>query len=343
MRFSFATLVALTLMASTANAEFVVWLSDRGPGESPVAGPLDLMLPSAGAMGNLYLYGDGSTQLSGLSLDLAATGDAIRFTSMNVNNPAGRWSFLDGPVNLTDSLVTNIGGAAIPPGAPGVGGPVADEVAGTGFLLATIGYMGLGNAVANSALELRVGSNLIADYEGNAAMVRLGGPGAPLMDGTIQGAMGAAGIIAFGDVVQLPGIEVSGNGMGVLDDDITPSEDDNTDFGTVAQGSVQTRNFTITNTGDADLTLGDPIFTGPFSLVGGSLGTISASDSAILTIGLNTALLGPQSGSISFGTNVAGLETFNFDLAANVIPEPASLTLFGLALIGMIGLGRRRS
>src|SRR3989304_6133588 len=113
MRFYLTSIMVLLLAVTTANAEFVVWLSDKAPGENPVAGLLNATLASPSATGNLYLYGDGDTQLSGLSLDVLATGNAIKFTSATVNNPGGRWSFLDGPLTIGDSLITNIGGGAI--------------------------------------------------------------------------------------------------------------------------------------------------------------------------------------------------------------------------------------
>lgn len=190
-------LVALVVCVSNANADFMVYLSDKAPTESPVPGPLNAVV-APGHTGNLYLYGDGDTQLSGLSLDLAVGGSGIKLTSALVNNPSGRWSFLDGPLTIANNLITNIGGAAIPPGAPGVGGPVPDEVPAPvgGYLLATIGYEALLEAGAGSDLQFRIGSNLVADYEGNAAMVRLGGPNASAIDGTVAGSSGLAGTIS---------------------------------------------------------------------------------------------------------------------------------------------------
>jgi len=342
MRFYLPSIMVLLLAVTTANAEFVVWLSDKAPGENPVAGLLNATLASPSATGNLYLYGDGDTQLSGLSLDVLATGNAIKFTSATVNNPGGRWSFLDGPLTIGDSLITNIGGAAIPPGAPGVGGPTTDEIPGIGFHLATIGYMGLGNATSMSNLALRVGSNLIADYDGNAAQVRLGGPQNPLVSGEQQGAQGAAGAIAS-SVVTNPMIDVLGNGMVIIDGDTTPSTADHTDFGTWFQGQVAQRTFTINNAGDAALTLGAPTFTGPFSLVGAFPSSVAAAGNALFTVGMNTANLGNQAGGISFATNVTAKDPYNFSLAGRVIPEPATMSLVGLALVGVVGLARRRS
>jgi hypothetical protein len=56
-----------------------------------------------------------------------------------------------------------------------------------------------------------------------------------------------------------PEIEISGNGQEIADGDTTPSVNDHTDFGDVAQGSSVIRTFTITNTGTSVLNLtGNP-------------------------------------------------------------------------------------
>src|SRR3989304_1211187 len=200
-KFSFATvrlIVAtagvLLLAIGVAQAEFIVSVSDNPPAAATSSQVLDAKV-GPGTIGQLYLYGRGDTRLSGLSLDVLAAGNAIRFTSAQVHNPGGRWSFLDGPLVVMDNQVTNIGGAAIPPSTPGVGGPIAEEIPGVGFLLATLGYQANGPLGSLSQISLRVGSNLIADYEGVGAPVRLGGPNAPLVNGENAGASGVTGSI----------------------------------------------------------------------------------------------------------------------------------------------------
>jgi len=323
MRLTIAAFTSLLLFVSTANADFVVWLSDKSPAQSPVPGMLDATLASAGASGSLYLYGDGSSELSGLSLDLATTGNAIKFTSAVVNNPASRWSFLDGPLVVGDSLITNIGGAAIPPGAVGVGGPVADEVPGAGFLLATIGYTGLGNATSNSNLELRVGSNLIADYEGNAAMVRLGGPNAPLVDGTVTPNVGAAGTIKFGAVVTNTAPVVTSDIISATVPALVSHQMVATD-----DGPLSSLSWTISN------------FSGP----GVPPHAPTISSTGLLTWDTNGGAKGGQYIATVMATDagspiLSGQGTLTINLT---VPEPASFGLASLAMIGLVGFARRR-
>jgi hypothetical protein len=67
----------------------------------------------------------------------------------------------------------------------------------------------------------------------------------------------------------VPIIEVLGNGQLIANGDATPSPSDETDFGTVALGTVATRSFTIRNAGDGTLLLTGPtpvVLTGETSL-----------------------------------------------------------------------------
>lgn len=54
-------------------------------------------------------------------------------------------------------------------------------------------------------------------------------------------------------------IEVSGNGVTIVDGDATPSDSDDTDFGDVVVGQLAARTFTIRNTGLGTLTIAGPV------------------------------------------------------------------------------------
>jgi hypothetical protein len=139
-----------------------------------------------------------------------------------------------------------------------------------------------------------------------------------------------------------PNLLVLGNGMAIANRENMPSLADGTDFGTVPQGSTQTRTF---NAIDFDpffsllpipLALGAPTFTGPFSLVG-TFPSPSFSGGPF-TIGLDTSVPGTYTGSISFPSNDPFNDPFTFALAARVVPEPASVMLAAGGAIGFIGL-----
>lgn len=95
-----------------------------------------------------------------------------------------------------------------------------------------------------------------------------------------------------------PEINVRGNGVNIVDGDMTPSSTDHTDFGTTL-----TRTFVIESIGTSTLNVGVPVFTGPnageFTVTvapGPTLAAISASTSFVVaftptSLGVKTATL----------------------------------------------------
>jgi hypothetical protein len=116
---------------------------------------------------------------------------------------------------------------------------------------------------------------------------------------------------------------VSGNGNPVLDNSNTPSLLNGTDFGSVVQGEpALTQVFTVWNPGTADLKLGTPTLPAGFVLAEPLAGTIHAGGSDTFTIRLDTEKDGTFGGPVSFSTNAAGMDPFNFRLAAVVTKSP---------------------
>ncbi len=148
--------------------------------------------------------------------------------------------------------------------------------------------------------------------------------------------------LPVGDLDALPPrMDVRGNGIFITPEGNMPSILNNTDFGTVMQGSLQQRIFTISNPGESVLRLESPSLSGPFSIVGDFPETIPVDATASFTLGLDTSSLGRFQGQISIPTNSVYSEFYRFALAANVIPEPASVVLAGL--MAMIWLLTRRA
>lgn len=120
-----------------------------------------------------------------------------------------------------------------------------------------------------------------------------------------------------------PEIEVAGNGSSVIDGDSTPTVVDGTDFGTIQQGQATvTRSFVVTNIGDADLTISSVTVPTGFTNTGPSSGTLVPGGAAVLTVRLDSAVVGTKSGDITISSNDANEGTFNFAVTGTVNAPP---------------------
>jgi hypothetical protein len=125
-----------------------------------------------------------------------------------------------------------------------------------------------------------------------------------------------------------PEITVLGSGVSIIDGDGTPSLADHTDFGTATQGQTMlSRIFTVRNDGPGVLTLGAPSLPAGFSLVEGLVASLASGASDTFTVGLATAVGGTFAGDISFVTNDADENPFNFSIVGVVTGPPEILVL----------------
>jgi len=150
-----------------------------------VLGPQQLIIP-ANSTGTVNIYAKPDVRLSGVSLNLAAVGGSVTFTGASVNNPSSRWTFAEIPI-VTPTLVSRIGGGAIPFVSGNGIGPDSPEApnAVSGYLLGSVDYMAGASGVTD--LFLQVGGNTIADWDGNNPQVVFGPPSPPT-DGGNPGA-----------------------------------------------------------------------------------------------------------------------------------------------------------
>lgn len=116
-----------------------------------------------------------------------------------------------------------------------------------------------------------------------------------------------------------PAIQVKYAGVTIADNDTTPSLADGTDFGSVPLGAPPVDHvFTVTNTGNATLSLTDNTLEFPgFDLLGLPL-NIPAGGSGNFTVRLLTNAVGARADTPYIGTNIPGLAEFNFKVAGFV-------------------------
>lgn len=120
-----------------------------------------------------------------------------------------------------------------------------------------------------------------------------------------------------------PEIEVAGLANSILDGDSTPTVVDGTDFGTIQQGQATvTRSFVVTNIGDDNLVITSVTVPTGFTNTGPSSGTLPPGGAAVLTVRLDSSVVGAKTGQVAIASNDSDEATFNFSIAGTVNAPP---------------------
>ena len=251
-------------------------------------------------------------------MDLVESGGAINFTGLDVHNPflpGFRWPVLDGPHEVTDSAVNHIGGFLLPgPFGWGIGPGVSD---GPRVLVASVGYLASNTPGAKSDLSLRVGHLTITDFDGSSPQVRFGTESSPLISGGAVGSAGAVGSITLG---------------GSFGPVITP-----VDLGEIEQ----------TTTIRATLYVPGPFtWSGLTSVAGNPAIPATLTPAGAFSWDPTGSNRRPKGNGVLYSWSAtvtnAGGSTSGIVLTLRLIPEPATMTHLGLAILGLLAIARRR-
>ena len=114
-----------------------------------------------------------------------------------------------------------------------------------------------------------------------------------------------------------PEIEVSGNGIEIVDGDTTPSSADGTDFGSADfDGETVQRNFVIANTNTGDLEITTVSISGPnqadFAIISGPASTIPGGEQSTLTIEFDPDNIDARTATVSIGNNDDDEDPYTF-------------------------------
>jgi riboflavin synthase alpha subunit len=122
-----------------------------------------------------------------------------------------------------------------------------------------------------------------------------------------------------------PEVEVTGNGVVIVDNDTTPVATDHTDFGNVGLNGSAIRTYTVFNNGTADLNTANLAVTSGFTILEGLSSVIAAGGSDTFQIQMDTATGGVRTGTVSFTTNDADESAFDFAIGGTVTTSPEIL------------------
>ena len=136
-------------------------------------------------------------------------------------------------------------------------------------------------------------------------------------------------ITGQGVITTSPEIDISGNGVTIVDGDTTPSTADNTDYGNTFIGSSTTRDFLITNSGTSDLVLnGTPLV----QITGAGSGnfSVSALPNSVIPAGGTTSFqityfpgaVGSDNPTITVRSNDTNEGIYTFELLATSSIDP---------------------
>jgi len=273
-----------------------------GAGNDTLEGRAGIDTLNGGANNDVLIGGDGADALTG------STGnDTFRFLSATDSTRAA-------PDAITDFLTGDVLQFM---GIAGVGfrsSPYPFITSAT----QTVDAIVADSAVTNAYVHFTDGVDVYLYVKGagsgvsfNQTFIELSGRTAPLVVADILGATevdpGAAEVA------------VRGNGVLIVDGDSSPAVGDHTDFGIVAVGGATvSRVYTVSNTGAAALTTSGLTVPTGYTVVEGLSASIAAGASDTFTVRLETASVGTKSGQISFATNDADENPFNFSVSGVV-------------------------
>ncbi len=121
-------------------------------------------------------------------------------------------------------------------------------------------------------------------------------------------------------------VSVTGNAVTIADGDSSPDLADHTDFGSaLVDGTTLVRTFTITNNGNLDLTLGTVTVGGTdaadFTVTAAPSTPVAALGTTTLQVTFDPSASGLRSATLSFSSNDATADPFDFSIQGTGLPD----------------------
>ena len=141
----------------------------------------------------------------------------------------------------------------------------------------------------------------------------------------------------IGATAVAPEIDLQGNGVSIVNGDLTPTAADHTDLGGVTVGSAVTRTFTIRNSGNLTLTLsGTPLVAlsganaGAFTIATVPVTTVPAEGNTTFQLRFTPTAMGPVSATVTIANNDSDEQPYTFVVqGAGVAPAVPEIDVQG--------------
>lgn len=115
-----------------------------------------------------------------------------------------------------------------------------------------------------------------------------------------------------------PEINVTGNGLNILDGDTTPTIIDNTDYGTVNTGTIVTNSFNIQNTGTGNLNISSIALSNntDFAITALPSSTIASAGNSNFSVRFKTLSVGSKTTTVTINNNDSNENPYTFVIKA---------------------------
>jgi hypothetical protein len=256
--------------------------------------------------------------------DFAVTGNGLGSPEIDVTGNGN--GIADGDVTPSTVDGTDFGNVAVTTSSPQVF--VIDNSAGTGTL--TISSIVVSGANAGDFVVSGAPTSVAAGASSNFTLTFTpSAAGARNATVTINNDDADEGVYDFavtGNGTVSPEIDVTGNGNGIADGDVTPSTVDGTDFGSVTVTTSSPQVFVIDNSaGTGTLTISSIVVSGANAgdfVVSGAPTSVAAGASANFTLTFTPAIGGTRNATVTINNDDADEGVYDFAVTGNGLGNP---------------------
>ncbi len=269
---------------------------------------------------------------------ITGTGVAVTAPEINVSGTGTGADIADGDTTPGDLTATNFGGVSVGSNAARIF--VIENLGDAPLILGPNAVSFLGAGASNFSVATQPPSTIAAGGS-NSFLVTYTPSSVGVHTVTLQINNNDANespydFLITGTGIGVPEINVTGNGIGILDGDFSPTASDGTNFGSVNIGSTVTQQFVIENLGAATLTLNANAVSitgtgaGDYSIVAQPPTTIAGNSSTTITVSYTPSSTGANTVTLQINNDDTNESPYNFYITGTgVAPAAPEIDVFG--------------